>query len=514
MLKINDLKIVKKKDSRVLIENFNFILHKGDKVAVIGEEGNGKSSLLKLIFDENLIEDYCYFSGTIDKENLKIGYLEQILNEDWNKEEVINFFLKENYNHDIDYNKYNDLEKVYNLFSKLNLRKDILENNRFINSLSGGEKIKIQLIKILISDPDVLLLDEPSNDIDIETLVWLEDFIKRSDKSIIYISHDETLLENTSNTIIHLEQIKKKSEPRHTICKMNYKDYVENRLNLINRQNSIANKEKKEFNEKMNRWRKIYQRVDHEQATISRQDPHGGYLLKKKMHAVKSLGRRLEKEKENLTEKVDTEDSINMFFNYKSNVPKNKIIYNETITPLMVNEKVLVNEVKLVIKGGEHVAVIGKNGCGKTTLIKQLYNKIKDGKYKVGYMPQNYDDKLNLDSKVVDFVCTIKDKETITLAKTYLGSMKFSEEEMEGKVRQLSGGQKAKLLLIKLILDKSDILVLDEPTRNLSPLSNPVIRKMLKEYEGCIISVSHDRKYISEVCDRVYELNESGLYEM
>lgn len=511
MMEINNLTIIKKKDNRKLIENFNFILNNSDKVAIIGEEGNGKSSLLKFIYDRKNLEEYCFVKGNINLKSNNIGYLEQILDEKWQKEEIINYFLKENYDSEIDYSKYNDIEKVYNMFSVFNLNKELLENNRLIQTLSGGEKVKLQLVKILLADPDILLLDEPSNDLDIETLVWLEKFIKNSNKPIIYISHDETLLENTCNTIIHLEQIKKKSEPRHTICKMKYNEYIKNRLHLINRQNSIADKEKKDFNEKMEKWRKIYQRVDHEQASISRQDPHGGFLLKKKMHAVKSLGRRLEKEKENLTQKIDTEDSINMSFNYDLSVPKNKIIFNKIISPLRIENKILSKEINLTIKGNDHIVIVGNNGSGKTTLLKYIYNEIKDNKYKVGYMPQNYDDKLDLNSKVVDFICLNKDKESVTLAKTFLGSMKFNEEEMEGQIRNLSGGQKAKLLLIKLILDKSQILILDEPTRNLSPLSNPVIRNLLKEYNGCIISVSHDRKYIEEVCDKVYELDENKL---
>ena len=126
-------------------------------------------------------------------------------------------------------------------------------------------------------------------------------------------------------------------------------------------------------------------------------------------------------------------------------------------------------------------------------------------------MPQNYNDKLELDSSVIEFVCKDRDKDNLTLARTFLGCMKFSEEEMEGKIAELSGGQKAKLLLVKLILDKSQILILDEPTRNLSPLSNPVVRQILREYKGCIISVSHDRKFIEEVGNVVYKLDAEGL---
>lgn len=510
MLQIQNLNIIKKENNRTILENFNFILHNKDKVAIIGEEGNGKSTLIKAIYDFNLIKDYCYVKGNIINKGYKIGYLEQILDEKWNKENVFDYFLKANVDSEIDYSKYNETQNILSYFSKFNLDKNIINENRIMSTLSGGEKIKIQLIKILLENPDILLLDEPSNDLDIETLLWLEKFIKESNKAIVFISHDETLLEHSASTIIHLEQINKKSEAKHTICKTNYRDYIDNRAHLIDKQNQISINEKKEFNEKLQRWQKIYNRVDHEQRTISRQDPHGGFLLKKKMHCVKALGRRLEKEKSNLTKKVDTEDSINISFDYSNDLNKNKIIYSEVIKPLKMNNKVLSEEVNLTIKAKDHLVIIGKNGVGKSTLLKIIYNNLKN-KYKVGYMPQNYDDKLDLKSKVLDFICINKDKEEITKAMTFLGSLKFSEEEMNGRISELSGGQKAKLLLIKLILDKSEILILDEPTRNLSPLSNPVIRKVLKDFDGGIISISHDRKYIEEVCDIIYELNNTSL---
>lgn len=510
MLEIQDLNIIKKENNRVLLENFNFILHAKDKVAIIGEEGNGKSTLIKAIYDLNLIKDYCYITGNIVNKGYKIGYLEQILDEKWNEEYVFDYFFKKDINSEIDYSKYNETQTILSYFSKFNLDKNIIDENRIINTLSGGEKIKIQLIKILLDDPDILLLDEPSNDLDIDTLLWLEKFIKDSSKAIMFISHDETLLENTASIIIHLEQIMKKTKAKYTICKTNYRDYIENRLHLIDKQNQISIKEKKDFDEKLKRWQKIYNRVDHEQRVISRQDPHGGFLLKKKMHCVKAIGRRLEKEKSNLVKKVDSEDSINISFDYHNDLNKSKIIYNEIIKPLKIKDRVLSKEVNLTIKAKDHLVIIGKNGVGKSTLLKIIYNNLKD-KYKVGYMPQNYDDKLDLNSKVLDFICLNKDKEEITKAMTFLGSLKFSEEEMNGKIGELSGGQKAKLLLIKLILDKSEILILDEPTRNLSPLSNPVIRRVLKEFDGCIISISHDRKYIDEVCNTIYELNNFDL---
>ena len=145
-------------------------------------------------------------------------------------------------------------------------------------------------------------------------------------------------------------------------------------------------------------------------------------------------------------------------------------------------------------------------------LIKELYNTLKERTdIKVGYMPQNYEDILENQDKVIDFIAPSGKKEDITKARMYLGNMNLTREEMEGKITELSNGTKAKLILMKLVLEKCNVLLLDEPTRNVSPLSNPVIRKVLKEFKGTIISVSHDRKYIEEVIDKLYTLTPNGL---
>lgn len=153
-----------------------------------------------------------------------------------------------------------------------------------------------------------------------------------------------------------------------------------------------------------------------------------------------------------------------------------------------------------------------KNGVGKSTLIKIIYNELENRTdIKVGYMPQTYDDILNSYEYVLDFLSPYGNKEEITKARILLGNMKFTKEEMVSKIKDLSNGTKAKLFLVKLVLEKCNVLILDEPTRNVSPLSNPIIRKVLSEYNGTIISVSHDRKYINEVIDNLYELTRNGL---
>ncbi len=156
--------------------------------------------------------------------------------------------------------------------------------------------------------------------------------------------------------------------------------------------------------------------------------------------------------------------------------------------------------------------IIGRNGSGKTTLFNKIYENLKNREnIKLGYMPQNYSLSLPMNNTALEYLSSSLSKEDITRARTLMGSMKFTSEEATSKIKELSDGQKTKLILLKLILTDSNVLLLDEPTRNLSPLSNPVIREVLKEYKGTIISVSHDRKYITDVCDTVYNLTKDGL---
>ena len=174
--------------------------------------------------------------------------------------------------------------------------------------------------------------------------------------------------------------------------------------------------------------------------------------------------------------------------------------------------RVLSRNIHLRIKGPEKVCIVGKNGRGKTTLLRKIAALLLDRKdIKAVYMPQNYEELLELSMSPVEYLAETGDKEEETRIRTYLGSLKYTPEEMDHAISELSGGQKAKILLLKMSLSGANVLILDEPTRNFSPLSNPVIREILSEYQGAIISISHDRKYIRQVCDIVYELTEEGL---
>lgn len=274
----------------------------------------------------------------------------------------------------------------------------------------------------------------------------------------------------------------------------------------------MATNERREYHKKQEKLNKVLQSVEHDQRVISRSDPHGARLLKKKMHALKSQEKRLTQTE--LTSMPDVEESINFFFE-DVYIPKNKIILKIDIPYLKVGNRVLSKDIKLDIIGNTHMCIIGESGVGKTTLIKIIAQELlKREDIQVGYMPQNYDDELNKYEYALDFIADGKNQEEITRSRTYLGNMKLTREEMTGKLSNLSNGTKAKLFLIKLVLDKNNVIILDEPTRNVSPLSNPVIRNVLKDFKGTIISISHDRKYIEEVADTVYSLNASGLIKI
>ena len=499
MIEIKNLSI--KVNDRYLVKDLSLNLNKNDKLAIIGEEGNGKSTLLKCIIG---ICNYAEVTGTINLNNNKIGYLEQHITESYKEQKVFDYlFISDN-----DY--YNKINNLYKNLTILNIKDDILDKR--MNILSGGEKIKVAILKLLLDDNDALLLDEPTNDLDIETLIWLENFINKIDKPIIYISHDETLLSKTANMILHIEILKKKTECKHTLLRIKYNEYIDLRLRTILHQTQVHNFEKKELEKKEEKLKWQKQRVEFEQNNISRSDPHGGRLLKKKMHNVKSQEKKLENI--DITEKPDPEESI--YFKFEEvNIPNNKKILNLNNYNLIINNNNI--KINLEVYGNVHICIIGKNGTGKTTLIRKIYDMLKDRTdIKVGYMPQDYNDILNSYDNVLGFITNgSKNKEEITKSRMYLGNMKFTPEEMTGNIDNLSGGSKAKLILMKLVLDKCNVLILDEPTRNVSPLSNPVIRKVLKEFKGTIISVSHDRKYIEEVPNKIYLLtnNELNLIE-
>ncbi len=195
-------------------------------------------------------------------------------------------------------------------------------------------------------------------------------------------------------------------------------------------------------------------------------------------------------------------------------IPTGKTVIEYELSKLMTpeGERILAEGIYLKIKGSEKICIIGPTGAGNTTLLKKIAEELMNrNDIKAEYMPQNYEDLLELSVTPVDYLDKTGDKEERTRIRTYLGSLKYTPDEMEHPIRELSGGQKAKVLLLRMSLSGANVLILDEPTRNFSPLSGPVIRKMLREFPGAVISISHDRKYIEDMCDKIYQLNPNGL---
>ena len=304
MLQIKDLTVSMKKDLRGILKDFTFSLNSGDKAAVIGEEGNGKSTLLKLIYDERLVESYAEHSGAIQKDGMILAYLSQELSAEEKEKTAYEFCCEEPAFTE------SSPGELASASKKLGFPLELFYSDRRMKTFSGGEKVKLRMAMLLLRRPDCYLLDEPSNDIDIETLEWLEQFIRECPAPVLYVSHDETLLENTANVIVHIEQLRRKTLPRYTVARMGYRQYLEERLNKFSHQEQVAKKEREEARKQQERFRQIYQKVEHQQASVSRQDPHSGRLLKKKMKAVKSLEHRLERENEEMTEFPDAEDAI------------------------------------------------------------------------------------------------------------------------------------------------------------------------------------------------------------
>lgn len=504
MFYIKNLNIYMKKDLRKLIENFSFSIEEGDKVALIGEEGNGKSTLLKAIYNKDLLEDYADIEGEINKSKEIIAYLSQQLSKEELESTMTQYLLSKVDYEDIDYSL------AYRLNDEFELEDHLFDNSKTLKDLSGGERVKFMLLCELLKSPTILLLDEPSNDLDMESVLWLENFIKNSKEKIIFVSHDEDLIRNCSNVIIHFEQIKNKSELRYSVSRMSYDEYIKNRDSIIASQIKNAKKDEEEYNKQMERFRKINQNVENDLRSVSRQDPVAAKNLKDKMRSVKSMGKRFEKEKENMTKRPDFEDSVLVKFEDVS-ISNSKQILDLYLEELSVEEKILSKSIDLKIFGPQKIAIVGKNGAGKTTLLKKILENLDSNKIKYSYMPQNYLEELDSEITPTEYLSGEASKDEITRARTYLGSMNFTREEMFHPIENLSGGQKAKLFFIKIIFDKVNVLILDEPTRNLSPLSAPEIRRELKKFNACIISVSHDRKYIEEVCDEVFYLDEEGL---
>lgn len=496
MLQINHLTITHLKDLTQLISDLNVIVNSGDKLAIIGEEGTGKSTLLKAILSPQLMANYCILEGKIDNHFPKVGYLPQALSQKQEKMTVSEFL----YDH-LDYVSF-DFNAFYQIAARLDLDIQSLENrNQSLKSLSGGEKLKLQLAKLVGETNDLLLLDEPSSDLDAQAINTLQAFIQSSDKTIIFISHDEALLEKTATAILHLELIKRRQVARASYFSGSYTDYMTYRHKVYTKQLEQA---KNDRSIKAKRDAKIQQL--HQAAEYNVRNTHDstmGRLAAKKMKNVLSLEKRYAKEEEKMVDFPEEMDSIKLFFDDIVPLDNKKKLLSWGNHDLSTGQKV-----SLTILGQDKLVITGRNGIGKTRLLTQIYQELDKNHFSIGYMPQDYDSVFSKEMTALTFLTQVSDSEK---ARTLLASLQFTRQEIEHSVLELSGGQKAKLFLARMVLAQNHILILDELTRHFSPTSQPLIRELLRNFNGCIISISHDRKFIDDIANLRYQLTDKEL---
>lgn len=503
MLQIKDLTVSRMRDGYPLISNLSFSLQKGDKLAIIGAEGNGKSALLRVICRPDLAAPYLQWSGTVIHQPWRLGYLEQECPKELLRAKVSEFILP--YLSDAD---------LFRQAGLMGLDAGLFYAARPLGSLSGGERMKLRLLRLILDRPDIYVLDEPANNLDLEGIGYVESLIRELPEPVLYVSHDETLLERTATRILHIEQIWRRTEARATYSGLGFSEYREQFLYNFEKQNQLAAKAEAEYRSKRQRHLEIQDKVHRDQMNISRGDPSGGRLLKKKMHAVKSTGRRMEREYEDRIRRTDREDDVDFLLSDMPGLPRDKEVLRLDLPELRAGGRLLSKDIRLDVRGTERIGITGANGCGKSTLLSLIGDHLSGRRdLTVFCFPQDWKDLLDDQESALHFLDPQASSELRQTASDLLGSLNFSREEMLRPPSTFSGGQKVKLVYAKLRLTRPNVLLLDEATRYLSPLSNPAFRKSLADFPGAIISISHDRAFLREICDRVLRLTEVGLSE-
>ena len=509
-----------------ILENVNFTVNEYDKIGIIGVNGTGKTTLFKIISGI-----YGYDSGDIyTSKDCEIGYLEQNTNfysENTILEEALEVFKDviemEKYLRDLEHKISEEssntnsttLEKLMNeysnkleAFSDMNgygyksEAKGVLKGLGFsdedmdkpISILSGGEKTRVLLGKLLLKKPTLLLLDEPTNHLDSEAIEWLEVFLKQYKGTVILISHDRYFLDQVVNRIFEIHNKKLKT------YNGNYSDFIK------------ASAIEKELELK---------KFEDQQKDIKKQE--------ESIERLKAFGRekhlKRARSKEKALAKVDVLDKPEAYRK------KAKIEFNPSVTSgndvlqlrdisMGYGERILFKDLNLDIYRGEKVALIGANGIGKSTLFKIIMNEITplSGDIKFGtnvnvsYFHQEQKT-LNLDNTIIDEIWEDNKQLTQTSLRTMLGAFLFEGEEVFKKISTLSGGERARVAILKLILSNANLLLLDEPTNHLDIDSKEVLEEALSSYTGTIFTISHDRYFLNTVVDKVLVLDENGITE-
>lgn len=526
MIVLSCNKIYKSYGIDEILKDITFSINEGDKIGLVGSNGAGKSTLFKILTG-NLEHD----GGDmfIDKSK-QLGYLSQNLSLDSTKtiyEEMLTVFdelirLEEKINRlekelnqpyeDSNTEHYNRLIKdytnsreiyelkggyvykaeIYKVLYGLGFKEESFSKE--INILSGGQKTRVALCKLLLTKPEILLLDEPTNHLDLDAIEWLEEYLKSYKGSIIIISHDRFFLDSITNRTIELLNGKIES------YNGNYSKFIE--LKKKNYELHI----------------KAY---EHQQEEIKRQEEiikrFKSFNREKSVRAAESRQKALDK-----MEKIDAplkEIKLKPFSFHTDITSGSDVLFIENLSK-RYGEKVLFNNLSFQLKREEKVALIGENGRGKTTLFKILLDLVKaDSGYSslgknvdIGYYDQEQSN-LNQDKTVLDEVWDDFPHLTTTEVRSALASFLFFGDDVFKVISSLSGGEKCRINLLKLMLTKANFLLLDEPTNHLDILSREALEDALLTYDGTILVISHDRYFLNKVINKILELKVDGVHE-
>ena len=506
-----------------LFEEVAFMLNAGDRVGLIGKNGAGKSTMLKLLSRE-LKPD----SGTIaaDKD-VRIGFLKQdidfvkgrtILEEayqafgeiktleqklddihhqietrtDYESESYHNLLdMLSDYTHRFDliggYQYQGETEKVL-----LGLGFQRSDFDKLTDSFSGGWRMRIELAKLLLQNNDILLLDEPTNHLDIESIIWLEQFLTTYSGAVVIVSHDKMFLDNVTNRTIEISVGKIYDYPKP------YSKFLELRQEI--REQQLASQKNQE--KKIQQTEKLIEKFRAKASKASM-----AQSLIKKLDKIDRI-------------EVDEEDNAVMNVRFPVSVTPGKVVLEIDDVSKSYGEKEVLSHVSLLVERGNKIAFVGQNGQGKTTLAKMIIGEtdyqgtIKLGhNVQLGYFAQNQADYLDGELTVLDTMYHAADDTNRMKIRDILGSFLFRGDEVDKKVKVLSGGERNRLALAKMLLSDFNVLVMDEPTNHLDIKSKNVLKKALQQFEGTLIIVSHDRDFLQGLTDKVYEFKNKNIKE-
>ena len=470
--------------SKPVLDDITFLINRKERIALVGKNGAGKSTLLRLIAGE-----YEPTSGRISKEsNMTIGYLPQVmLHMDGKtlREEVLSIYTGSDESEQARFVAEMDRTIIGLGFE----RKDF---DRPCSEFSGGWRMRIELAKILLQHPDLLLLDEPTNHLDIESIQWLEEFLKSSPSAVLLVSHDRAFLDNVCNRTIEI------TLGRIYDYDVNYSRFVELR--------------KERHEQQVRAYQNQQKMIQDTEAFIER-------FRYKATKAVQVQSRIKQLDKLERLE-VDLEDTsrLNLRFPPAPRSGDFPIIIEDVRKDFGAHN--VFHDVSFTIRRGEKVAFVGKNGEGKSTLVKCIMGQLdylgslKVGhNVKIGYFAQNQAALLDEDKTVFDTIDYVAVGDIRTKIRDILGAFMFGGEASEKKVKVLSGGERSRLAMIRLLLEPCNLLILDEPTNHLDMQSKDVLKAALQDFGGTVICVSHDRDFLNGLVDKVYEFGGGHVKE-